>query len=180
MILVTFLIDRMTAGYMLAVQAHGKIAAYQATVGTSLVLTLPLAWLFLRLGFAPTSVGVAFIITMAVCTFGRVLWARHLLGVSVYSWFDSVVFRCGLVAIVATLAALAPGCLLPPSLIRLALTFTASIAASLITAWFIAFDRNERDFLGQNTRRLLGKISGKCRRREKDTALTRSSWGKKP
>lgn len=166
----TFLIDRMSAGYMLAVQAHGKIAAYQATVGTTLVLTLPLAWLFLKLGFAPTSVGVAFIITMAVCSFGRVLWGRHLFGVPVHNWLASVVFPCGFVAVIATLAALAPGWLLPPSFVRLALTSAASIAASLFTAWFLALDRRERDFLVQNTRRLWGKISGQWRKREKDTA----------
>jgi O-antigen/teichoic acid export membrane protein len=155
----TFLIDRLTAGYMLAVSAHGKIAAYQATVGTSIVLTLPLAWLFLKLGFGPTSVGVAFIITIAVCSFGRVLWAQRLFGVPVRSWLASVVFRCGLVAATMTLAALAPRCLLPPTFFRFTLTTSTGIAASLLTVWYLAFDRRERQFVRQNARRLLGKIS---------------------
>jgi len=61
-----FLIDRLTTGYMIAVNACGKVAGYQATVGVSNLLTLPLAWLFLWLGYAPTSVGVAFVITTVV------------------------------------------------------------------------------------------------------------------
>ena len=60
LILITFLIERLTSGYMAAVNAHGRIAAYQATVWICMLLTLPLAWFFLKIGAPPTSVGIAF------------------------------------------------------------------------------------------------------------------------
>lgn len=167
LILCTMLIDRLSTGYRLAVEAHGRIVGFQATMCAIQVLTLPLAWLFLKLGFTPTSVGVAFIITTAISSYGRLLWVRYLFGVSIRYWLASVFFPCGLVAVGATLAALAPGWLLPPSFVRLAFTATASIAASSITAWFLAFDGKEREFIGQNTRRLLRKISGEWRRSER-------------
>jgi O-antigen/teichoic acid export membrane protein len=37
LILTMFLIDRLSSGHMLAVSAHGKIARYQATLGTILL-----------------------------------------------------------------------------------------------------------------------------------------------
>jgi O-antigen/teichoic acid export membrane protein len=160
LILCTFLIERLSAGYTLAVNAYGKIAAYQATLGMSLLLTLPLAWLFLKLGSAPTSVSVASIMTMAVCAFGRVFWGRHLFGMPVHSWLITVVLPCAIVASAATLAAMVPRWFFPASLLRLFLTSISSVAASLLTIWFIALDVKERVFIGHNIRRLLDKMSG--------------------
>jgi O-antigen/teichoic acid export membrane protein len=157
LILCSFLIDRLSAGYMLAVNAHGRIAAYQATLGTILVFTLPLAWLFLKLGFAPTSVGVAFIITMAICSLGRVLWARHLFRIPVKIWLVSVFMPCLIVAVVAALGAIAPSLILQSSFIRFSLATSISIVATLLTAWFIALDLRERTFIVENKRRLLSK-----------------------
>ena len=159
LILCAFIIDRLSAGYMLAVNAHGRIAGYQLTLGTSLVFTLPLAWLFLIFGYAPTSVGVAFIITMAACSIGRIFWVRHLFSVSVRIWFISVFMKCVVVACTATLAALAPRVLLGASFFRLMLSSIASVAAILLTAWFIALDFKERAFITRNTWYALSKIS---------------------
>jgi O-antigen/teichoic acid export membrane protein len=158
LILVTFLIDRLSTGYMLAVNAHGKIAAYQATLGTSQLLTLPLAWLFLKNGLAPTSIGIAFIITMTITSLGRVLWGRHLLGMPVRSWFTTVVCPSLAVALVSTVSALAPHWLLPTSLLRLILVTAASITVTLLTTWFFALDLNEHEFVGQSACRFLRKF----------------------
>lgn len=89
MMLITFLIDKLTIGYMLAINAQGKIARYQATLGTCLIMTLPLAWLFIKINPLPTSIGYAFMITMAVTSFGRVIWGKILLKLSIKNWiFD--------------------------------------------------------------------------------------------
>lgn len=157
LILITFVIDRLTVGNMLAVMAHGKIAAYQATLGTCFVLTLPLAWVFLKLGAPPTSVGLAFIITMTVVSAGRVLWVRRLFDVPVSQWALTVLLPCGIVALAATLAALAPRLLLPGSFSRLVCAVTISIIVSLPTTWFLALDKGEREFFKQNLRRFLSK-----------------------
>lgn len=158
LILGTFLIERLSTGYMLAVQAHGKIVAYQATVGLSLLLTLPLAWLFLKIGFAPTSIGVAFIATMTVTSLGRVFWGRHFFGIPVFQWFTAVVWPSSVVALAATVAALVPRELLSPSFMRLVLVTASSVAAALFSAWFIALDRCEREFAGQVVQRAWKEI----------------------
>ena len=156
LIMTTFVIERLTSGYMLAVNAHGKIAAYQATLGTILILTLPLGWLFLKFGYPPTSVGVAFIITMAACSLGRVLWGQRLFGMPATKWLTSVFVPCGLVATAASLSALLPGCFLSQSFIRLALTITVCVVVSLIATWLWALDVLERDFVCRAGKRIRG------------------------
>lgn len=144
MILCVIVIDRLSTGYMLAVQAHGKIAGYQATLGGCLLLTLPLAWLFLNAGHPPTSIGIAFIITIVITSVGRVIWGQRLLGMSITRWLATVVLPSALVASVAAIAALAPRWLLPPSLPRLMLVFSFSIALSLLATWLFATTAGDR------------------------------------
>jgi O-antigen/teichoic acid export membrane protein len=158
LILAAFLVDRLSVGYMLAVNAHGRIAGYQATVGTILLLTLPLSWVFLKLGLAPTSIGVAFICTMTVTSLGRVLWGRRLFGIPVARWFGSVVWPCALVALLSTAAALVPYCLLPSSFARLALVTAASALGSLLVSWYLALDDPERGFVAESARKFSSRL----------------------
>ncbi|MGA2915468.1 MAG: hypothetical protein ABSE89_05530 [Sedimentisphaerales bacterium] len=160
LILATFIIDRLSVGNMMAVNARGKIAAYQATLGTCLVLTLPLAWIFLKLGAPPTSVGVAFIITMIAVSAGRVLWVRQLFAMLVSQWLGAVVLPSLIVGSAALFAAMAIRWLMPVSLARLVCVTAVSIVTALVTAWFLALDKGEREFFGQNLRRFLSKING--------------------
>lgn len=158
LILSTFLIDRLTMGYMVAVNAHGRISGYQATLGTILVLTLPLAWLFLKTGHAPTSVGVAFIITMIGCSLGRVLWVKRLFGVLIIQWVTGVIVPCFIVAAASSIGALAIRLLLLESFGRLVLITAACIISSLLSAWFFALDGEERKFAKHNYKCLTIKL----------------------
>jgi O-antigen/teichoic acid export membrane protein len=163
LILCTFLLDRLSAGYMIAVNAHGKIAGYQATIGGILLMTLPLAWLLLAMGYPPSSVGVAFVITMVACSFGRVLWARRLFAVPISRWLQAVVVPCAIVAGVAAIAALMPSWFMQPSFLRLTLATLASLAASASVGWFLALDADEREFFRHNMQNVLRKMGIKGR-----------------
>ena len=157
-ILLTFLVDRLSTGYMLAVQAHGRIALYQATVGTSLLLTLPLAWLLLKAGLAPTSIGFAFVATMTITSLGRVLWGKYLFDIPIFLWLLKVVWPCVIVALVATVAALVPHYMLSPSFLRLFLVTSFSLLSSLIITWFFALDEKERSFVGESVQRIFCRL----------------------
>lgn len=157
LILITILIDRLSGGVSLAVSAHGRIAAYQATMGTCVFLTLPLAWVFLKLGAPPAIVGVAFIIIMSITTLYRAFCMQWLLAVSVWRWVKDIFLPCSLVALVATLGATTSRLLLDPSFTRLVITSASGMLATILTAWFLALDCRERKFFRHNTLRLLTK-----------------------
>src|SRR5690554_2679044 len=53
LVLVIILINSISGPLMTAVQAAGKIAIYQAVIGTLLFLTLPISYVFLKLGYPP-------------------------------------------------------------------------------------------------------------------------------
>jgi O-antigen/teichoic acid export membrane protein len=158
LILVALILDRLSAGITVAVSAVGKIAAYQATLGTCLILTLPLAWLFLKLGAPPTSVSLASIITVAIVSVGRVFWARRLLGAPIRRWLTGVVIPSSMVTLIAVVVSMVPRWLLVPSFSRLVIVSLTGSATILLTAWYLAFSVNERGLVKQIAGRLLDKM----------------------
>jgi O-antigen/teichoic acid export membrane protein len=157
-ILASFLLDRLTVGYALAVSAHGKIAAYQASVGGILILTLPLGWFLFWLGYPPASLGWAMVITSGMASIGRVFWLQRLLGEPIYQWWSRVGFPCFIVATFAYLLSMIPAILLPESFLRF--SFTTGIAVSVIalSTWFVALDADERLFFKAAGNRLISKF----------------------
>lgn len=158
LILVAMLIGRLSAGTSLALSAYGRIAANQVTLGLCVFMTLPLTWIFLKLGAPPTSVGVAFIVTISAVTIGHVIWMHRILGVPIRQWLREVFLPCAIVALSGVAAVSVPCWLLASSFMRLAIVAVSSMLAILLTAWFFAFDGRERDFFRRNARQLLRKI----------------------
>jgi O-antigen/teichoic acid export membrane protein len=145
--LVVLIVDSISIGHMMAVNASGRIAAYHATLGVINLLTIPLAWGFLRLGYGPTSVGVALVVIYFFCSLGRVLWTRRLLHMSAWRWTTDVVVSCATVGVGAVLVALVPHWLMPPSFLRLLIVTAASLLVIGVLGWFIVLDCDERLFV---------------------------------
>jgi len=147
LMLMTFIVDKLTAGYMFAVNAYGKIAFYQASVGVLLFLTLPLAWIFLKLGLPPASVGIAFVIMQALCSIGRIWWVKRLFNVGTNLWTSSVAIPCVIVAGVSVLAACLLIIYLEPSFQRLMLVCCSTALCMLSFGWFFGTNDKEREFI---------------------------------
>ena len=58
--LAMLVVDKMTSGSMLAVNAFGKIAAYELIQGSFFLLALPLMWFFFKIGLGPVSIDIRF------------------------------------------------------------------------------------------------------------------------
>ncbi len=155
LMLTVFLVNQLTAGYMMAVIARGKIVAYHLTLGTMMVLTLPLAWLFLKLEYSPSSVVSAAVITMCGCSLGRVFWVRHMFNIPIRSYIAQVFLPCVATIGTAALLACGPALCLAPSLLRLALTCCAGVSAVAAIGWRVVLNTDERRFLVGGAKRLL-------------------------
>lgn len=158
LILCAFLVDRLSIGYMLAVNAHGRIAAYQGSIGTILVMTLPLAWLLLFLGYSPASVGWAFVATMTLCSVGRVFWAWRLLQVPVVIWVKGVLIPCSVVGILSSCAAFVPRFYGESNFLRLFLVAVCSFLVYLLATWVVALDNKERVFLMNGMKKIWKRL----------------------
>jgi O-antigen/teichoic acid export membrane protein len=158
LILLSFLLDKITIGHMMAVNAQGRIATYQLFVGGILLCTLPLGYLLLKLFTVPVAALVAFIMTSIGCAIGRVYWGYHLLALSPRRWFTGVLGRCLLIAIPATALSAVPHIFLPASLPRLGLSIVLSLASTVTLGWLIGITPAERNYLTHSIHDVLIKI----------------------
>jgi O-antigen/teichoic acid export membrane protein len=157
--LIMFIIDRLTTGDMIAVSANGKIAGYQVTLGGVMILTLPLSWLFLSLGFDIISVFWASAITMTMCSVGRVIWSMYLVDSSPLKWVKEVLLLCLLMIICGFAAGYGVRHICgEESFFRLCAVTFATVTSWLLLGWFVVLNKAERNFLGYNLSKVAKKM----------------------
>ena len=146
-------IDKSSIGHMTAVNANGRVAMYQAFLGTTLILTLPFVWIFAELNMGVMSAGYGFLVTAALCTCGRVYFARMLVGMSARLWLHNV----ALPLLSLILVAGSIGCVirfsLEPSLLRVFITTIVIEVLLLPMSWYIIMSQNERHYFIEHIRR---------------------------
>lgn len=147
LILLSFLLDRLTIGHMIAINSNRKVAAYQSSVGIILLLTFPLAYAFLKIFCSPQAALIAFLITSAFSTIGRIYWGKRLVGLSPKRWVSEVMIRCIIVSLPVYVLSKLPEMILPSTLLRLVLTILISIIAMAIFGWYYGIDISERSYV---------------------------------
>lgn len=154
-------IDQSSVGHMMAVNARGKIAAYQAFLGGSLLMALPLAWLFLATGRGVYSVGVALLATTGGCALGRVVFARGLVGMSARHWLTRILLPVAAVAAGSLAAGMLPRLWMAPSPIRVATTTAVCETLFLAMSWGVLFDAKEKAYVAGRLGQLRNRLGGR-------------------
>jgi Na+-driven multidrug efflux pump len=162
-VLAMMLIDKTAIGHMIAVNASGKIAAYHVFLGGALILTLPLAYLFVKFGWGVYSVGVAMVATMAVCAWGRVWFARRLVGMSACYWLKRVFLPLAVLILMAGGVGLAVQSVMGASFFRLLLSMLSVEIVLVVSSWFFVLDKNEKGGVLEKLRKLIEKSSRRRR-----------------
>ncbi len=152
------IIDMMAIGHMICVNANGKVAAYQSIVGTSLVLSLPLAWLLIKYGLGVYSVGWAMVITMVACASARVWFARKLVGMSARYWLKKICIPLVSLTIICLGIGFLPSIFLKQSFTRICTTTFLVEAVLLPCSWILVLDSSEKMYMKTRIATLLSKV----------------------
>lgn len=158
-LLAMLIVDRMTIGHMLAVNARGKIASYEVVQGLILFSALPMMWIFFKLLSAPLGVGVALFISMALYCLGRVYFAKRLLNFSIRSWLRQVAIPVVSLIIIVSLLGSITSMSSYHGLWHVILTTIVCTLVILNFSWFIIFDVDEKSHLKEITRKLVKRIT---------------------
>lgn len=130
-----------------AMLATGRIRNYQLVVGGLQMLNLPLAYLCLRLGYAPESVFVIAIIVSVCCEMARLYMLRGMIQLSVRSFLRSVYFNVITVTIIAAVIPMLLSRALPDGLVGLLISCACSVGCAMISILYVGFSRNERKMI---------------------------------
>ncbi len=155
--IIVLVFDKATIGHMTAITACGKVALYQAFLGTNLMLTFPVAWMFLRYNVGVLAIGYAFCLMAGTALFGRLFFAKYLIGMSIVRWGRTVFFPLVFVGTPVFLLGVGVKYFYPPSPIRVCFISFICFSVLLSLGWFFVLDKKERIFFISNLTRLRRK-----------------------
>lgn len=151
-------IDKMAVGQTFCVNANGKVAKYQIFLGTTQVLTLPAAWVLIKLGLGVYSIGWAMVGTMSICALGRVWLAHSLVKMNAWYWFHKVLLPLAILIAGCISIGLLPRLLLPQSFFRVCATTTLVEFVLLPFAWLFVLNTTERNFIRSRLASMLNRL----------------------
>ena len=138
--------DQLTIGLGTANQATGNIRNYSLVVNTIKVLTLPAAWLCLRLGLPVDSVMWSYLGIEIICALTRLPFLKITAGLEIGRFVLNVFVRSltPICAMVATCYFIVQNITTP---YRFILTLLVSSLIGIIMIWVTALQKNEKDIL---------------------------------
>ena len=155
--LLTALFNSLSVGHAVAMGAEGHIRGYQVTIGTLMLLSIPLAWFGCKAGLPVWTIPGASALAVAVCSLGRVWWARRLLKMSVQAWTRDVLIPILFLCVLTGGALGSITFLLPVSFGRLLLTSGVGVLIVISCALAFVLSPVERDQIRMMVLRLLQK-----------------------
>ena len=151
-VLLAAVVDQTTIGLNVANQAMGRIRNFSLIVNTIKVLTLPIAYLCLKLGLGVVSVMWCYILVEALCAMVRLPYLKVTAGLSVRHFFRSVVLRQA----VPTASFVMVGWMVTSWVdvpFRFVLTLLLTIAVGIVFVWLTGLSTDERSFVTELVRK---------------------------
>lgn len=125
--------------------ALGKIKRSNIVVGSILVMTFPVAYIFLRLGFGPTSVFWVTLVDIAITEVVSAFVLRRYIKFSIWIYFKSVHCRCFLIASISAILPFIAYTYAPTINIGfLILNSVICVTSVTITMLIIGLDKDEK------------------------------------
>ena len=144
-------LNKMTVGQQLAIAAQGRIARYQATLGTIMIAAFPLAWILIICGCGPASVVLALVATTTACSLGRIWFGWRQLEMHPVDWMKEVLWPIAAVSACAFAAGGVVRFTMETSFLRICATSLMSFCAMVVSGWFVVLGQSER-------KRILGRL----------------------
>ena len=154
LIIVITAIDSMSTPLMTAIHATGDNRLYQFMVGFIMILTLPISYVFLRLGFSPVSVFVISLVLSLLSLFVRLGIANRQIRIPFMEYTIQVVFRSFAVALMACILPLIIHNLMNEGWSCIICICIVCVICCGASAYFIGLNREEK----QSTVRMIHKL----------------------
>lgn len=144
--LIVALIDSLSYPLMVAAQATGKIKKYQIVVGGTMLLSLPISYLFFKFSFPPETILYIAIFSSSLCLLLRLIMLRKMINLSIESYVNTVLLRVLFAAIFAYIIPILLMFELDKGVIKFIIIVFIGLVSSIFSFYYIAFNNKERIF----------------------------------
>lgn len=157
------LIESLSKTIMTGTNASGNIKMYQLMVGGLRILTLPIAYILLKMAFSPSIVLLSILFIDVVALFTRMIIARSIFSLSFWTFVKKVLVVVSLATIVAIPLPFICKCFITESLLRFVIVLSVSVLSTAFSVLFVGCTRTERVSIVSKASQLLKrKITNKA------------------
>lgn len=158
LILLTSLANQMSTGLLAGVLAVGKIKMYQIVISTLMLINLPIAYMFLKLGYAPPWILVGMLGCEILCLVARMIFSKKLFDLPISQFCWQVLLP--LLVIMGIDWGVLEGIthVLDTSFVRLVLNSLLSVFIVGFMAWGILLSQMEKNTLLQFVNQFVSKF----------------------
>ncbi|MBQ7946320.1 MAG: lipopolysaccharide biosynthesis protein [Bacteroidales bacterium] len=150
LILVNALIDTLATPFYTSIQATGKVKWYQITVGGSLLLIVPIAYILLKFRLiAPEGVFIVSIVMSVLAHVFRMISMKRQLELSIASYVKEVLWNLFYVTILSTILPLLLCYLMPISWLRFCLSVSLAVLSTSLVVYTVGLSMSERTKIRQ-------------------------------
>lgn len=146
MFLVATVIDQITTGLNVTIQALGRIRNYTLIIYTIKLSTVVLVWLVLKSGFEIFAIMPVYIVIEALTTAIRLPYAAKTTGLNVNEFLHKVLWRI----MMPTITVICVSYMiyrLPVFKTRFILTETVGVLVAMITIWLFSLNASEKKYI---------------------------------
>lgn len=158
LVLITALIDSLSGTLITSMHASGKVRDYQLIVGCISLLTLPVAYMFLRYGFPPYSAMIVGLVISFLCHFARLILLRRIIGFPISDFLLQVTLRVFIASLFALLLPVWVYSCLKINWLSFITVCIVCIISTMLSCYYIGLKRNERNFIKQKIKVIISKV----------------------
>ena len=158
LIMINMLLGGLNMPISQTVQATGKVKYYQIIRSIIVASTLPIAWIFLKFGFSPTSV---FWVTITISIINQpvsMMILHHNFSYSYKSYVNKVIKPCLFLTILLPIVPIVVHFFMKDSLLKLGIVILSSLLSSIILLYYVVLDKSERLMLTQAIKTIFKKL----------------------
>ena len=147
LIIFTALIDSLSNTLITSMHASGKVRDYQIVVGGLSLLTLPFAYLLLKMGYSPTSALVTSLIISIVCLFARTALLSKSIDFPAISFLRDVALKMLILSIASYAIPLALYHFTTVNWWTFIIVCIVSFVSGVIFSYYLGIEKHERDVI---------------------------------
>ena len=136
-----------SVGIMAAIQATGKIRNYQITMGTLLLMNVPIAYFVLKMGYSVYYTTIAFVILELISLCVRLFMASKLTDMSVKEYIQNVIQPTMIIIVIPMIIAMIPHFIMSKSFLRLIIVCAIYCLLFAVLMFRFAFDEGQREHI---------------------------------
>ena len=152
-------IDAMSTPLMTAIHATGDIKLYQIVVGFTMILTLPISWIFLKAGFNADSVFYVSLVLSTISLFIRLGIANKKTGIPYWGFIKQVFIPSVVVAFTSAAIPLTMHLYLENRILNTVIICIISILSVVIASFCIGMNKREKEAISKIVYKRLNKTN---------------------